>query len=343
MEVDISVLTPVLNEEEHILKAADSMLDQRFAGTVEFIFIDGGSTDRTLDILLELQREDPRIRILHNPQRSTPVALNIGLHAARGEYIARMDAHTMYPDDYLARAVERLRKGDVAHVSGPQLPHGDGKWSRRVAMALMTPLGRGGARFRSESQDEIDVDSGFTGVWTREILTEHGGWDEDWHNDQDSELAARIRESGGRIVCLPEMAAQYIPRNSLRALARQYWRYGYYRAKTSNAHPRSMRRSHVLAPGLVVTLATMLAPLGALRWVGRGAVALWAAAVVAFAVGSAYRDTSAELGVTPIDLAALPAVFAAMHVAWGLGFLAGCVRFGPPIRAVGNLLGRRSA
>jgi succinoglycan biosynthesis protein ExoA len=201
MSVDVSVLTPVLNEEEHIREAAASMLAQRFEGTVEFIFIDGASEDRTLEILRELQRDDPRIRILENPKRSTPVSLNIGLAAANGQYVARMDAHTLYPGDYLARGVERLRHGDVQHVSGPQLPRGEGKWSRRVAMALMTPLGRGGARFRKESDGEIEVDSGFTGLWPREVLDEHGGWAEAWHNDQDSELAARIREAGGRIVC----------------------------------------------------------------------------------------------------------------------------------------------
>jgi succinoglycan biosynthesis protein ExoA len=332
MEVDISVLTPVLNEEEHILRAADSMLDQRFPGTVEFVFVDGGSDDGTLELLRELQREDPRVRILENPERSTPAALNIGLGAARGRYVARTDAHTLYPDDYLARGVERLRRGDVAHVSGPQLPHGDGKWSRRVALALMTPLGRGGARLPQQS-----------GIWPREVLEAHGGWDEDWHNDQDSELAARIRAAGGGSECVPEMAAQFIPRNSLSAIARQSWHGGYYRAKTSNAHPRSTRRSQVLAPALAVSLATLLAPLGALRWVGRGAVALWCAFVVAFALGQAYRETSAELGMTPADLGALPAVLVAMHLAWGLGFLAGCVRFGPPLRALGNLLGRRAA
>ena len=165
--------------------------------------------------------------------RNTPAGLNIGLANARGAYIARMDAHTLYPEDYLARGVARLRRGDADHVSGPQLAHGDGTWSRRVALALDTPLGRGGAQFRQASNGEIEVDSGFTGVWPRSMLEAHGGWDEDWPNDQDSELAARIRGGGGRIVCLPEMGAEYIPRDSLKALARQYWRYGVYRAKTS--------------------------------------------------------------------------------------------------------------
>jgi succinoglycan biosynthesis protein ExoA len=340
MEVDISVLTPVLNEEDHIREAAASMLAQRFAGTVEFIFIEGASDDRTLEILRELQQTDPRIRILENPQRSTPVGLNIGLAAAEGRFIARMDAHTLYPEDYLARGVERLRRGDVSHVSGPQLPRGNGKWSRRVAMALATPLGRGGARFRTESEGEIEVDSGFTGVWPRAVLNAQGGWAEDWHNDQDSELAARIREAGGRIVCLPEMAAEYIPRNSLRGLARQYWRYGYYRAKTSNAHPESMRRSHVLAPSLALSLSFAVLPLGGLRWMARGVIGLWCVVVLAVALSESWRDSSAELAASPVDVAALPAVFAAMHLAWGFGFLVGCLRFGAPLRALAGLARR---
>jgi succinoglycan biosynthesis protein ExoA len=344
MMVDVSVLTPVLNEEEHIREAAAKMLAQRFDGTIEFVFIDGASEDRTVEILRELQRQDPRVRILENPRRSTPVGLNIGLAAARGTYIARMDAHTLYPEDYLARGVDRLRRGGAAHVSGPQLARGEGTWSRRVALALETPLGRGGAQFRQASADEIEVDSGFTGVWPRAVLESQGGWDEDWHNDQDSELAARIRGAGGRILCLPEMSAQYIPRNSLPALARQYWRYGVYRAKTSGAHPESMRRSHLFAPTLALSLAASILPLGGLRKLGRLAVALWMAVMVGVASAAAWRaDTAVELEATGADVAALPAVFGAMHLAWGFGFLWGCLRFGPPVRALRQLARRSSA
>ena len=127
-----------------------------------------------------------------------------------------MDAHTHYPPDYLASGLERLRRGGVAHVSGPQIPKGEGRWSRRVALALSSRLGTGEADFRHMSDDEIEVDSGFTGMWLRSTLERHGGWDEDWPNDQDTELAARIRGDGGRIVCLPGMAAEYVPRDSLR-------------------------------------------------------------------------------------------------------------------------------
>src|SRR5215212_8338956 len=339
--VDVSVLTPVLNEEEHIREVAAKMLAQRFDGSIEFIFIDGASEDRTAEILRELQERDPRVRILENPRRTTPIGLNIGLAAARGAYIARMDAHTYYPEDYLARGVARLRRGGAAHVSGPQIARGEGTWSRRVALALDTPLGRGGAQFRQANGSEIEVDSGFTGVWPRPVLEAHGGWNEDWHNDQDFELAARIRGSGGRILCLPEMGAEYIPRNSLVSLARQYWRYGVYRVKTSRAHPESMRRSHLLAPSLAAAAAAAVLPIGPLRRLGRGAVAVWCAAVVGMAMVEAWRaDATVELDATAGDVIALPAVFGAMHLAWGFGFLFGCVRFGPPMRALAHLARR---
>jgi succinoglycan biosynthesis protein ExoA len=230
--------------------------------------------------------------------------------------------------------VERLRRGGADHVSGPQLPHGVGKWSRRVALALSSRLGTGEAAFRHASQEEIEVDSGFTGLWLRSTLEEHGGWDEGWWNDQDSELAARIRAAGGRIVCLPEMAARYIPRDSLRTLARQYWRYGFYRAKTAGRHPESMRRSHVLAPGLVLALLLAVLGRGRLAWPARAVALAYGAAVVATSAAEARPGQRA-------DAATLPLVFATMHLSWGLGFLAGSVRWGPPVAAVLHVLGWR--
>ena len=325
--VDVSVLTPVLNEEEHIREAVESMRSQRFEGELEFIFVDGQSADRSAELLRELADGDPRIRVLDNPSRRTPQGLNIGLDSARGEFVARMDAHTYYPPDYLQVGVDRLRRGQAEHVSGPQLAHGDGTWSRRVALALETRLGTGGAQFRHLSGEEIEVDSGFTGIWRRATLEAQGGWDEEWWNDQDSELAARIRQAGGRVLCLPEMGAHYVPRNSLRALARQYWRYGHYRAKTSGRHPETMRRSHVLAPGLVVALVAGAAG-------GRAARAGLAVYALALAGVSASAARDAE---HPLDAASLPLVFACMHLSWGFGFLAGCLRWGPPLEALRQL------
>jgi succinoglycan biosynthesis protein ExoA len=333
-QVDVSVLVPVRNEARHLRQAAEAMLRQEFPGELEFIFVDGASDDDTGAILEALAAADPRVRVLDNPDRRTPQGLNIALATARGQYVARMDAHTHYPPDYLARGVERLRRGDVAHVSGPQLAKGDGTWSRRVALALGSRLGSGGAAFRRAGAEEIEVDSGFTGVWERATLRRLGGWDEGWPQNQDAELAARIRTEGGRIVCLPEMAAEYVPRDSLRALARQYWRYGMYRAKTSARHPDSMRPSHLLPPAVAICLALALAP-GPLGRLARPAAGLYLAGLAAGGVLAARED-----GASPGDALSVPAVLALMHTSWGLGFLAGSARFGPPLDAVARIARR---
>jgi succinoglycan biosynthesis protein ExoA len=329
-EPAVSVLVPVLNEARHLEATLARMREQDFPNGYEILVIDGGSTDGSREILEEIAAVDARVRVLDNPARRTPHALNIGLRAARGEYVARMDAHAFYRPDYLALGVARLA-GDVEWVSGPAIAQGTGTWSRRVALALATPMGVGGARFRRHSGEE-EVDTTFAGVWRRETLLAYGGWDEGWPINQDAELAARVRANGGKILCRSEMAAGYIPRDDLAALARQYARYGWYRAKTARRHPHSMRRSHVLAPSLVLTVFAAALP-GRQRPVARIGLAAWWSASLATAVGAARR------GARPADAATVPLVLGVMHLAWGSGFLVGAVRFGPPLRALAHIAG----
>ena len=333
LSIDVSVLVPVFNEEAHIREAVGAMQAQRFEGEIEFLFMDGRSEDGTRAILEQLARQDPRIRVLDNPARQLVSGLNQGLREARGRFIVRMDAHSYYAPDYVARGVERLERGDVAWVSGPPTPQGAGTWSRRIALALESWLGTGGSqkwpsRLEAAGLEEIELDTSvFGGVWRRETLESHGGWDDGWPVNEDSELAARVLESGGRIVCLPELEARYVPRDSLKGLAVQYGRYGFYRSKTSLHHPRSLRRSHLLAPGVVLTVAAALLAPPPVRPLARAGLAAYAVAVLSASAQVARRGSAR-------DTVGLPLVFATMHFSWGTGFLAGCARFGPPLRAL---------
>jgi glycosyltransferase involved in cell wall biosynthesis len=330
--VDVSVLIPVLDEESHIREAVAAMRSQRFDGTIEFLFVDGGSADRTREILEALAAEDPRIRTLDNPDRTTAYALNVGLAAARGRYVARMDAHAFYPPTYIASGVERLRRGDVVWVAGAAVPRGEGRWSRRVALALNSGLTTIGSRKWGEGQDEVELDTGvFAGVWERSTLDEHGGWNPEWPINQDSELAARVLAGGGRIVMLPQMAAEYVPRNTLQGLARQYFRYGLYRSKTSRHHPGSLRRSHMLAPGMVLAVVAAAVAPRPLALPARAALGAYLGALVLTSVRVAERGRER-------DAAALPLVFAIMHLTWGAGFLTSFVRNGPPLAALARLV-----
>jgi succinoglycan biosynthesis protein ExoA len=336
--VDVSVLIPVLNEERHIREAVAAMLAQELDGTFELIFADGRSVDRTRAILEELAAGDPRVRVLDNPGRHTASGLNICLRAARGDFVARMDAHTYYPSRYLAAGVERLRQGDTEWVSGPQVPRPTGSISRAVAIALGTWLGRGGSRKWREDDgadaEEWDLDTGvFGGVWRRDAVLDIGGWDERWPINQDSEMAARFLRRGARLVCITEMAARYTPRDSLRGLARQYFRYGLYRAQTFRHHPDSMRRSHMVAPALAGVLLAAVASPRPLRRPAQVVVGLYLAAVGMTAVtAAAHREQRTEG-------ALLAVVLPTIHFAWGFGTLIGMARFGAPMGAFASVLG----
>lgn len=336
--VDVSVLVPVLNEAAHLRGAIASMLAQSYPGSIEYLFIDGGSTDGSREIITEFAQRDQRIRLLENPDRTTPRALNRGLCEARGEFVARMDAHARYPPKFVEAGVERLKLGSVVHVTAPSVAVGYDCWSRRVALALRSPLGVGGATYRRGVETELEVDAGFTGLWPRAVLIAHGGWNDDAVGDEDYELSARLRKDGGRIVTMPQIAAAYSPRNSLLALARQYWVYGQARTRTSRLHPESLRPSQLLPATLALTLGTgVIAPRALARW-ARAGMLIYGAVLI----GESRR--ALRRGAAPADATSLPAVFAAMHLAYGLGSLAGAATYGVPVAALAHsaqtLIGR---
>jgi succinoglycan biosynthesis protein ExoA len=335
-KIDVSVLVPVLNEEEHIRESVRAMQAQQFEGRLEFLFADGRSADRTKEILQELALEDPRIRVFDNPRGRTPSGLNVCLRHARGEFVARMDAHTFYPTRYLADGVRRLRQGGTSWVSGPVIPEPTGRISRVVALALSSPLGRGGGRKWSSQAgaDEIELDSGvFAGVWRRDDVIRFGGWDEGWPQNQDSEMAGRFLGAGERLVCLPQMAARYVPRNSLKGLFRQYRNYGYYRIATARRHPHTLRTTHGLPPAVTIVFIASLAAPRPLRALARLGLALYLAALGTDAVRSLPRAEHAA------DALTLPAVMMAMHLGNGVGMLQGVVRLGPPWAAIASAVG----
>jgi glycosyltransferase involved in cell wall biosynthesis len=337
----VSVLVPVLNEAANIRETVVAMLAQRVSGPIEVLLADGGSGDGTRELLQELAAEDPRVRMLENPRGWTPSGLNVCLRHARGEYVARMDAHTFYPENYLQNGIDRLRSGGTDWVSGPQAIEGSGRVQRAFALALQSRLGRGGSRrwattnADGESAREWELDSGvFTGIWRREKVLEVGGWDERWWRNQDSEMAARFIERGSRLVCLAEMAARYVPRDSIWGLARQYDGYGFYRAATAQRHPKTLRRSALLMPLLVCCwFVALLAPRPLKSW-ARAGILVYLATIITAGVRVSRKSP-------PAVAATVPLVLATMHTSTGVGFLRGMARFGVPWAALARAGGIR--
>ena len=217
------MLVPVLNEERYIEASVAAMRRQRFAGELEFVFADGGSTDRTREILDELARRGPAHPRIRQSGTNRLERSQRRLRHARGRWALRMDAHTVYPDDYALLGVQRLQRGDTRWVTGPQVPRGHGPVSRAVAARArraagprrLAQVGRPEAARRATSSSSTPACS--PGSGNAATLLEYGGWDERWPRNSDSEMAARFLERGESLICLPAMGAEYVPRDSLAA------------------------------------------------------------------------------------------------------------------------------
>ena len=329
---DVSVIIPARNAVATLPATLDSVLSQEYAGAVEVIVADGSDTPAAAETVL---RRYPSVRVVPNPDRTTPAGLNRALAEASGRYVVRCDAHSALPPGYLRRVVETLERTGAANVGGRQQPAGVSFFERAAALAMTMRLGAGGARYRLGG-GEGPADTVFLGAFRREALERIGGFDPDLIRNQDYELNWRLRRRGETVWFDPALVVRYRPRGSLAALARQYFGYGYWKRVVLRRHPASLRPRHAAAPLLVLgLLASAGLALAGAPW--QAAAALPFVYLCALLAGTAAtvvrrRDPAAVL---------LPAVLAAMHFSWGLGFLLP-VRTGPR-RPAPTPAGRRQA
>ena len=308
----VSVIIPARNAEATLSIALDAVLSQDYEGPVEVLVADGSDTPAMAEMVRRLY---PSVRLVANPDRTLPTGVNLALREAIGQIIVRCDAHTMFPPEYLRRAVETLTRTGAANVGGRQRPVGISPFERAVAIAMTTPLGAGDSRYRLGGA-EGPADTVYLGVFRRDALDAMGGYDSFFVRNQDYELNWRLRQRGETVWFDPELMVEYQPRGTLRALACQYFNWGRWKRMVLRKHPASARPRQLAAPLLVLGLAAsaVLALAGA-----GGAVmgVLPLAYLLTLVVGSVV------VGVRRRDLASillLPIVLATMHLSWGIGF-----------------------
>jgi succinoglycan biosynthesis protein ExoA len=283
------------------------------------IVADGGSIDGTQDIVRRLAKRDPRIRLIHNPARIQSAGINAAVAIAdpASELILRIDAHADYPPDFVRRTIETLERVGAHSVVVRLVTTGRSSFERAVAAVLNSPVGSGGSIHRVGGASGF-VDHGHHALFRREVFAALGGYDESFVANEDAEFDARIRAWGGRIWFQNDIKIVYYPRRSLRALARQYWRYGTGRAQTFLKHRERLRLRQLAAPLLVVTLVLSL--LGALAWLPFLAVPVsYVLALMGIGVGFAFQKRD-------MGMLAAGSALGVVHLAWGAGFLTELVR-----------------
>jgi glycosyltransferase involved in cell wall biosynthesis len=262
MPVQVSVIIPCRNEEKTIRLLLEALAQQTFPQSeMEVIIADGMSEDNTRAVIASFQAEHPNfaVRIIANPKRIIPAAMNVGIANAQGEFILRLDAHSIPQPDYVARCVEALQANQAENVGGVWeiQPQHSGWMARAIAAVAAHPLAVGNAGYRIGSQAGY-VDTVPFGAFRRELFERIGPYDESLLTNEDYELNARIRQAGGHIWLDPQIRSVYFARGSLAELARQYWRYGFWKAQMLKRYPKTLRLRQALPPLFVLSLGLWL-------------------------------------------------------------------------------------
>jgi len=313
---------PCRNERRYIGACLDSILASDFPqDRLEVVVADGMSDDGTREILEQYAAAHERITVIDNPKGTTPCGMNLAIRAARGEVIVRMDAHAMYPRDYLRRLVAAQQETGAENVGTlvVTLPADDTPMAAAIAVGLSHPLGVGNSHFRIGTAVRRWVNHVPFGCWHRGLFDRIGYFDEEFERAQDVEFNARLLNHGGRILLLPDLTSTYHARRTLRQLGRMMYQYGYFK-------PLVARRA-----GRILTVRQLVPALFVLGVAGTLVLAPWLpAAAVAFGmvfgayavlVGAVALRSARRLGVGAA--LALFGVFPTMHVSYGVGYLWG--------------------
>ena len=327
----VSIIVPCYNEQATIPLLLEAICQQTFPlEEMEVVIADGLSSDDTRGAIAEFQRQHPRlaVRVVDNPRRIIPAALNRALEAAQGEFIVRLDGHSMPAPDYVERCVSALRAGSGDNVGGVWLirPGGRGWIAQAIAVAASHPLGVGDARYRVGGQAQA-VDTVPFGSFRRALTAKIGMFDETLLTNEDYEFNVRVRQSGGRVWMDPEIQIVYFARPTLAALASQYLRYGYWKAQMLRRYPETLRWRQFIPPAFVASLAilALLAPwLAPAAWLLAAELGVYAAALLAAGLHAAIKNRQ------PLLIFGLPLAIATMHFTWGAALLWGLLRPAQP-------------
>ncbi|MFN3513198.1 MAG: glycosyltransferase family 2 protein [Phenylobacterium sp.] len=307
---DTLVVVPTLNEAAHIEGVLQQLFDDAGVARMLIVVADGGSTDGTPEIVARIAAARHNVVLLHNPKRLQSAAVNAAV-AARGAgmtWLGRVDAHAAYPPNYVSRLIAVAEETGADSVTTSMVARGETCFQRAAAAAQNSRLGTGGSAHRAGTRSAW-VDHGHHALMRMAAFVAAGGYDETFSHNEDAELDHRLGAQGSRIWLTTEVAIDYFPRRTARALFRQYRNYGQGRARTVRLHRTPLKIRQMLP--LAVAPAIMLALASPAFWPLALPALVWAGTCLGYGLVLGRDRCSA--------LAGWPAMV--MHLGWSLGFL----------------------
>jgi succinoglycan biosynthesis protein ExoA len=335
----VSVILPVRNEATHIRSVLDAVLQQDYPpDRMEVLVVDGMSDDGTRAVIEEYEGDEQgthavsgkaNVRLIDNPERIVPTAMNRGIRAARGDIIVRVDGHAVIETDYVKKNVQGLLDTGADNVGGIIESVGTTYIGSAIAAVMSSRFGVGGSAFRTMGQDAKprEVDTVPFGAFPRRLFERIGLFNEHLVRHQDYEFNYRIRAAGGKIVLLPQIKSVYYVRPSMARFFKQYWQYGIWKGRFLRCYPQSLKLRHMVPPLLVLALMgsillSVVSPFG--WWLLLGVLGAYMGFLIAAVVDAIKRGVGRYAPMIPLLLPML-------HLGWGSGVLCGLLlpRIGP--------------
>ena len=317
----ISVVMPVYNEEKYIENCIDSLLLQDYPkNRMEWIFVDGMSSDKTRILIdIYIKKYPELIKVLNNPNRTVPYAMNIGIKQAKGKYIIRLDAHADYSKDYISKCVYYLELTDADNVGGIAETKSKGFVGNAIAKMLSSRVGVGNSEFRTNG-DSGYVDTVPFGAFRKDVFEKWGGYDERLTRNQDNEMNYRIRKNGGKIYLSSDIKLSYYCRDSIKGISDMAVKNGMWNVITMKLCPGSMGIRHFIP--LVFLFSLIFLPISGIFF--RPFWWIFVAEMILYIVLDCVFSAKKADGLKEFLL--LIILFPIFHITYGFGSLKGLLK-----------------
>ena len=327
---NVSVVIPILNEEKYIKNCLDSLLSQDYpVENLEIVLVDGMSDDSTTKIVDDYLKKYNFIKLLSDPKRTVQYALNIGMKAASGKYIVRMDAHSEYASDYISSCIKYLKDTKASNVGGPMRAFAEtgrteinADLQSAVAAAYHSDFALGGGKNHDSSYEGF-ADTVFLGAFKKSDIEKLGYYDERLVRNEDDDLSFRMIENGMKIFITPAIKSKYYPRSSYSDVFKQYFEYGMWKVAVIKKHKKPARISH-LVPMLFVAFMTIF---GILSFVSKFFLFVFGAVMALYFILDFYFSFTNKNLQNLKSKFSLMLVHFVIHFSYGLGFWAGIFKF----------------
>ncbi len=322
----LSVICPIYNEEKYIAGCIESILRQDYPkDDLEVIFADGMSTDRTREIVAEYAAKYPFIKLIDNPHRIVPFALNKAIKVSAGDIIMRLDAHAKYAYNYFSALVDASKQYNADNVGAVCKTDVLNKTNKSLAIreVLSHPLGVGNSAFRTGIIGVQEVDTVPFGCWKREVFDRYGQFDNRLRRNQDIEFSKRILRGGGKIVIIPDTYSTYYARETFAKLAKNNYGNGKWNILTVyyTHQLKSLSLRHFIP--LIFVLSLLLPAISGFFW-----HPLWWLGIVSLAAYTLVVSViSAKIAFSKhLNFLYLIASFFVLHLSYGWGSLMGLLK-----------------